>query len=285
MTAEQIIDFVSGNYFVIVVSMFVLFMVAEMLLPMTRQQSPLGFRWLTNLGLTAINVLIIRLGAPAIAVVSALAAQYLGLGLFMQFELGLPLVLLLGLLIMDLKQYVFHWLMHRFDLLWRIHRVHHSDLDIDVTTGFRFHPLEAILNSLFNIVVIVFFGIAVEVILLRQLLVYFANFFSHSNLELPPRLDLYLKRVLVTPSMHHLHHALDKRAANSNLGTLFSFWDRMFGTYMGKHPEAAEAGGNAGLVYGLREHRDAGRLGFVPLMAMPFKSLAPDPGEVVPGRR
>lgn len=269
-----------ASYFlVIVVSMFVLFAVAEMLIPMDKNHGKLSFRWFANLMLMFFTLGLFRLLGPALAVLSALLAEHLGFGLFNRVDMSLPLVLLCGIVLMDFKQYWFHRLVHYFDALWRVHRVHHSDIEIDLTTGFRFHPIEAILSALADLVVIAVFGITAEVILLRYLLIFLVNFFTHGNIRIAARADRVLQWVLVTPSMHHLHHAMDKRAANSNFGVMFSLWDRLFGTYMSEHPRAVKGEGEPRLTYGIPEYREPGRLNIWLLTLMPFKSEAAEPQE------
>jgi sterol desaturase/sphingolipid hydroxylase (fatty acid hydroxylase superfamily) len=264
-------EFISEYYLFIIIAMFVFFAAAEMIIPLNKSSGRVAFRWFTNFSMTLFIVLIFKLGAPVVAILTASSAQYFEFGLYNNLDLSLPLVLLLGVTTLDLKQYLFHRLVHYFDFLWRIHQVHHSDVEIDLTTGFRFHPLEAILSALLNIIVIAVFGIAAEVLLLRYLLTFFANFLSHGNFYIAATLDRYLKWILVTPSMHHLHHALDIRASNHNFGVLFSFWDRIFGTYMSEHPESGQEIDVRGIDYGLRDYREPGKLNLALLMSMPFK--------------
>ena len=263
--------FISEYYLYIIIAMFLFFAAAEMIIPLSKSGGRVTFRWFTNLSMTLFIVLMFKLVDPVLAILTASSAQYFEFGLYNNLDLSLPLVLLLGIVTLDLKQYLFHRLVHYYDFLWCIHKVHHSDVEIDLTTGFRFHPLEAVLSALVNIIVIAVFGIAVEVLLLRYLLTFFANFFTHGNFYMPPTLDRYLKWILVTPSMHHLHHALDIRASNKNFGVLFSFWDRIFGTYMSEHPRSGHAIDGKGIKYGLQDYREPGKLNFILLMLMPFK--------------
>jgi len=269
-------DLISKYSLYIVIAMFVFFAAAEMIIPLHRSNGRVTFRWFTNFSMTLVIVLIFKLGSPVVALVTASLAEHFEIGVFNHVDLSLPLVLLLGIVVLDLKQYVFHWLMHYFDALWRIHQVHHSDVEIDLTTGFRFHPLEAILSELTNIIVVVALGIPAEVLLLRYLMIFYFNFFSHGNFYISPTLDRYLKWVLVTPSMHHLHHAMDKTAANHNFGVFFTFWDRLFGTYISRHPRAELLVDESNYDYGLREYRESARLNLMLLMLMPFKSETAD---------
>jgi sterol desaturase/sphingolipid hydroxylase (fatty acid hydroxylase superfamily) len=274
-----LIELISSYFIVIVVSMFLVFSIIEVVAPLNKVHQGLTFRWFTNIMLTICVLLVLKLAGPALAVISATFAEYLGIGIFNHVELSQPLVMLLGLIIIDFKQYWFHRLMHYFDFLWRFHKVHHSDTEIDLTTGFRFHSVEAILSSLSDLMLIAVFGIPVEVLLVNYLLVYLGNFFTHGNYYLPPTMDRYLKWVLITPSLHHLHHAMDKRAANSNFGVDFSFWDRIFGSYLDKHPQEDRFSEVSGYVYGLREYREPGKLNLLLLMLMPFRSESGDQSE------
>jgi len=274
MTAQQLFDFIAAYSVPIVLAMFVLFLLAEALAPLRVNRHSLTSRWFSNISLTVVLLLVYQLLSPVTAVVAALTSEYLGLGLFNGRELALPVVLLSSILILDLKQYLFHWLVHRFDWTWHLHKVHHSDLELDITTGFRFHPGEGLLNALADYLVIVAFGIPLEVIALRYLLIYLTNFFTHANLNIPPALDRALRRVLVTPRMHHLHHSMDRRAANSNYGVFLSTWDHIFGTYLAVHPDTADSGSEPEYVYGLREYREPAQLGLPGLIIMPFRSSA-----------
>jgi len=271
MSAEQLIEFLGKNYILIVVSMFLLFAVAEMIIPLNKGGRSVTFRWFTNISVVLIIGFIFKLGGPAFALMTAWLTEVFGLGLFNNFSLSLGLVMLFGIVLFDFKQYLFHRMMHYFDVLWLVHRVHHSDIEVDLTTGFRFHPLESILSSFFDVVVIVVFGIPPETLLLRYMLIYLVNFFTHADIRIPSKLDHYLKSILITPSLHHLHHALDMRASNHNFGVIFSFWDRIFGTFMIDHPESGQEIDVRGIDYGLRDYREPGKLNLALLMMMPFK--------------
>lgn len=223
-------EFISEYSQYIIIAMFLFFAAAEMIITLDKSNGRMAFRWFTNFSMTLCIVSMFKLGELVLAILTASSAHYFAFGLYK--NLGLSLALVLGIVTLDLKQYLFHRLVHYYDFLWRIHQVHHSDVKIDPSTGFCFYPLEAIISMLMDIIVIAVFGIAVEVLLLRYVLSSFVNYFSHGNFYTPPTFDRYLKLILVTPSMHHLHHALEIRASNRNFGVLFSFWDRIFGTYM-----------------------------------------------------
>ena len=276
MNTDQLLDFLSGYYVAIVASLFVFIVILEMIVPLVRNHEHLSFRWFTNLAITFLNLFVLKLVGPIIAFLTALLAGYLELGLLNITGLTLIPMLLVGVVILDFKGYWFHRLMHYFDSLWRIHQVHHSDVEVDITTGLRFHPLEAILSAVVSVIVIMMLGITPETIVLHNLLVYFSNFFSHGNIYLPPKFDRYLKWILVTPSMHHLHHVVDKTASNRNFSVCFSVWDRIFGTFMSKHPQAEKLATERDYQYGLMDNREAGRLNLFGLTLLPFKSVPAD---------
>ncbi len=274
MTTGVFNAFVSAHYFAIVVSLFVLFAAIELVAPLRASRERPTRRWLANFGLVLAVVLVLKLLAPALGLVSAMLAQYLGLGLFNRVDIAPAAALLAGVVALDFKQYWFHRLMHCAGA-WRIHRVHHSDVEVDLTTGFRFHPFEAILNALVDVIVILLLGLAAEVVLLRQVLVYLSNYVGHANIALPARLDRRLQWLFVTPSMHRLHHALDSRAANCNFGVTLSVWDRLFGTYLARHPNRVLDELGVDYHLGLRDHRDGGALNLWRLLRMPFDARRP----------
>lgn len=272
MLTDQLIAFITEHYFSIIVLLFVLFVTVEMIIPVSKNHESLSFRWFTNFSMTIFIIMIFELTTPLLTLLTALAADYFEFGLLNYISMSSALSLLVGIVILDLKQYLFHRLMHYFDFLWYVHQIHHSDTEIDLTTGFRFHPIEAILSALVDIVLIVILGITVEVLIFRYVLIFFSNFFTHGNIYLPPRMDKYLQWVFVTPSMHHLHHAINKRASNSNFGVLLSTWDHLFGTYLNEYPEPTTKEDSFGFEYGLRDYRDPDKLNLVLLMIMPFKN-------------
>lgn len=273
MNSNNLTQFLIDYYTEILITLFVVFLLAEMVVPLSRDFRDFRFRWLTNLGMSALNLVMFFLLQPALNLAAAFLAGYLGWGLLNNLDIPFIALIVLGIVILDGKQYLFHWLMHRFDFLWRIHRVHHSDMQIDITSGFRFHPFEALLTSLANIAVILMFGIAPEVVVLTQVFAFFSNLFGHGNIRVPVTVDRWLKYVLVTPSMHHLHHALDVRAANRNYGVIFSFWDRMFRTYLDSHPGSHRPGweGEPNYRYGIPEYRDNADLNLIGLLLLPFR--------------
>jgi len=171
-----------------------------------------------------------------------------------------------AVLLLDLAIYLQHLLMHRVPLLWRLHRVHHADLDIDLTTGSRFHSLEILLSMLFKGCVILLLGPALFAVLVFEVLLNGLALFNHANVRLPVGVDRLLRRLLVTPDMHRVHHSILVRETNSNYGFNLSLWDRVFSTYIDQ-PQR----GHEGMTIGLAEFRDLRQVDRLPgMLAMPF---------------
>lgn len=188
-------------------------------------------RWGNNLGLVFLNSALLRLVFPAAAVGMALFAQQQGWGLFNYLELNPLLEVVLAVIILDFIIYLQHVLVHAIPALWRLHRVHHADLDFDVTTGLRFHPLEILLSMLIKIATIAALGPAVLAVIIFEVILNGMAMFNHGNVGLPPWLDRPLRWFVVTPDMHRVHHSIEDDETNSNFGFNLSWWDRLFGTY------------------------------------------------------
>lgn len=224
----------------------ILVAVWELLAPRRELRVSKLLRWGNNLGLVFLNSFILRLLFPAAAVGVAVWAQNNGWGLFNLIELPLAVGLVLSLLLMDLAIYAQHVVFHHVPILWRLHRVHHVDLDYDVTTGARFHPIEIILSMLIKFVLICVLGIDALAVILFEVILNGAAMFNHGNIRLPTTLDRYLRLVLVTPDMHRVHHSRQLDETNSNFGFNLPWWDRIFGTYKAQ-PDAGQRGMKIGV--------------------------------------
>ncbi len=223
-------------------------------------------RWGSNLGLMIINTVALRLLFPAAAVGFALSAEALGFGLFHWLDWPALAEIVAAILLLDLAIYGQHVLMHRLPLLWRLHRVHHADLDFDLTTAVRFHTLEILLSMLIKWGVILLLGPAVLAVLIFEVLLSGMAVFNHANVSLPPRAEGIVRTLLVTPDMHRVHHSAIPRETNSNYGFNLSLWDRLFRTYV-----AQPARGHDGMTIGLEQFRDAGQVDRLPgMLALPF---------------
>ncbi len=235
--------------------------------PLT-QSKPL--RWFSNLGLAVLNSVVWRLPIPAGAIGLALGVQARGWGLFNCVTLPEWFEVVTSVVLFDLAVYAQHWVFHRIPWLWRLHLVHHVDLDFDATTGIRFHTIETLLSFAWKGVVIVLLGPATLAVMTFEILLNATALFNHGNVRLPLSLDRVLRWVLVTPDMHRVHHSVEDCETNSNFGFCLPWWDFMFRTY-----RAQPAAGHAELVVGRREYRtaDTARLWF--LLCLPFRRRLP----------
>jgi sterol desaturase/sphingolipid hydroxylase (fatty acid hydroxylase superfamily) len=224
-------------------------------------------RWTSNLGLVMLNSMVLRLLFPAAAMgVAALVAEN-GWGLLNVFDLPFVLAMLLSIVAMDFVIYLQHMLMHAAPALWRVHRVHHADLDYDLTTGARFHPIEIMLSMLIKFVAIVVLGPPVVAVVIFEVVLNAMALFNHGNVRLPVALDKILRLLVVTPDMHRVHHSVEDHEANSNFGFNLSIWDRLFGTYIDQ-----PRGGHQGMTIGIHQYRDPKQVDQLPGMLMlPFK--------------
>ena len=215
--------------------LFAVFACAEQLAPRRARQQSQRRRWLTNIAITVINTLTLRamaFGLPLLAAGAALDAGARGWGLFNMIALPGWLEIALAMLVLDLAIWVQHLITHKVPLLWRLHRVPHADRDMDVTTAVRFHPVEIALSMLLKIGLIYLLGPAAVAVVLFEIILNGTAMFNHANLHLPQTLDRVLRRVLVTPDMHRVHHSTQRSEHDSNYGFALAIWDRIFGTYV-----------------------------------------------------
>jgi sterol desaturase/sphingolipid hydroxylase (fatty acid hydroxylase superfamily) len=224
-------------------------------------------RWPGNLGILVVDALAVRILIPTAAVGAALLAAGRGWGLLHVAGLRLSVAALLGFLVLDLVIYGQHVLFHKVPLLWRLHRMHHADLDIDVTTGGRFHPFEIVISMAVKIAVVIAFGIPVVAVLLFEVVLNATSMFNHANVSMPAALDRVLRRLVVTPDMHRVHHSILPAETDSNFGFNLPWWDRLFGTY-----RAAPQAGHDGMTIGLPIFRDPVELRIDRLLTQPFRN-------------
>jgi sterol desaturase/sphingolipid hydroxylase (fatty acid hydroxylase superfamily) len=226
-------------------------------------------RQAVNLGLVAIGTLLARLVLPVLAVGWASEAWTRGWGLLPALALPDWAGFLLALVLLDLAIYWQHRLFHRVALFWRLHRVHHSDLAFDVTTGVRFHPLELLVSLLIKLAVIAALGAPAVAVLVFELLLSIGALFTHADFALPSRLDRRLRWLLVTPSMHRIHHSPRRIETDSNYGFHLSLWDRLFGSYR-QAPMQPEAS----MPIGLEDWREPAAQRLWPLLRQPLERPA-----------
>ncbi len=224
-------------------------------------------RWSNNLAIVFLNNFVVRLVFPVVAVGVASFADQNGWGILNYVELPFWLAAIISIIAMDFVIYLQHVLVHAIPSLWRLHRVHHADLDFDVTTGARFHPLEIILSMLIKFATIIVLGPPVIAVILFEIILNMTAMFNHSNVKLPIAFDKILRLFLVTPDMHRVHHSVEDDEANSNFGFSLPWWDRVFGTY-----RAQPRQGHEGMVIGIHKIRDIKQVSWLPGMLMlPFK--------------
>lgn len=238
----------------------------ELAAPFRAQAHGRAARWPANLGIVALDSLIVRVLFPAGAVGAALWAEARGWGLFHLAAAPGWLAVPLSVVLLDLAIWAQHRVFHAVPLLWRLHRVHHADTEFDVTTGLRFHPIEILLSMLIKVAVVVALGVPAVAVVLFEVLLNAASMFSHGNVRLPARLDAALRRLIVTPDMHRVHHSARREETDSNFGFCLSVWDRLFGTY---RPEPLE--GQERFTIGLGEFRDPAELRLDRLLTQPFR--------------
>jgi sterol desaturase/sphingolipid hydroxylase (fatty acid hydroxylase superfamily) len=236
----------------------------EVVAPRRKLRFDRRIRWPANLGMTLLNTLLMRVLFPLAAVGFATTLSTPGL-LGLTGLTGLPGVIA-AVILLDLAIYTQHVIFHRVPLLWRLHRMHHSDNDLDVTSGFRFHPLEMLLSMLIKLLVIWALGAPASAVLLFELLLSSGALFSHANIRLPGLLDTGLRLLIVTPDMHRVHHSVQPEETNSNFGFNLSVWDRLFGTYK-QQPDA----GHTGMTIGLAETQTINEQRIKQMLTLPFR--------------
>jgi sterol desaturase/sphingolipid hydroxylase (fatty acid hydroxylase superfamily) len=238
----------------------------ELIAPRRLLQASKGLRWTNNLGLTLLNSVLVRTLLPVAAIgVVQFAAQH-GMGVLNLLHTPYALSILLAVLALDLAIYLQHLMFHAVPLLWRVHRMHHADLDFDVTTGARFHPIEIVLSMLIKFAAILVLGPPAVAVLLFELLLNVTSMFNHANVRLPAVVDRLLRWVVVTPDMHRVHHSVIPRETNSNFGFNLPWWDRLFGTYRAQ-PQA----GHERMSIGIEQFRSPRELWLDRLLLQPFR--------------
>jgi len=213
----------------------------ELAAPRRRQEIPRLLRWTNNLGIVVVDTILVRLTFPVVAVGLALIAKENGWGVLNILEAPLWLAFLVSLLALDLVIYLQHVMFHSVPALWRLHRVHHADLEFDVTTGLRFHPVEILLSMGLKLAVVAALGPPAAAVLIFEVLLNGTAMFNHSNVRIPAGLDRVLRWIVVTPDMHRVHHSIRPHETNSNFGFNLPWWDRLLGTYRAQPRDGHQA--------------------------------------------
>ncbi|SHG77603.1 sterol desaturase family protein [Cognatishimia maritima] len=248
--------------------LFLLLAGIEAAVPRRARRQPRKTRWVTNWAVSVLNtgtLQVMALALPALAAGAAFDAAQNGWGLLNQIEAPVWIEVILAILIFDFAIWLQHLITHKVPILWRLHRVHHADRDMDVTTAIRFHPVEIALSMLLKIALVYALGPSVLAIVLFEALLNGTAMFNHANIRLPHAVDSVVRRVLVTPDMHRVHHSVHRYEHDSNYGFSLSIWDRLFGTYIAQ-PEAGHDDMTVGLQW--QDERPS-KLGWT--LSLPFK--------------
>jgi len=250
---------------------FIVMALLELLWPKRNLSQSKARRWFTNISIGGLDSLVIRLmgmlAVPLVALAAAIYAEARGWGLFNLIDLPIWIEFVTAVVILDFAIYLQHVASHKIPVLWRLHKVHHSDVDIDVTTAIRFHPIEIALSMLYKIVLVLALGPAAVAVVAFEILLNGTAMFNHANVALPKWLDRILRLVLVTPDMHRVHHSIIHGETDSNYGFSLSLWDRAFRTYI-----AQPAHGHRGMTIGLEEHQTGEPTRFAWSLLLPFRS-------------
>ena len=253
---------------------FLIMAVCEVLSPRRRREIPRLFRWSNNLGIVALDSVVVKLCFPLLALGMAVIAGDRSWGLFNLIELPLWIAFVVSIILLDMAIYFQHVLFHRVPMLWRLHRAHHTDLEFDVTTGIRFHPIEIVMSMGIKLILVFVLGPPVIAVLIFEILLNASAMFNHSNFYIPVSLDRVLRRLIVTPDMHRVHHSVLQKETNSNYGFFLPWWDRLFGTYCDQPQE-----GHEGMQFGIEAYRKREDMRLDQLLVQPFR----EPGEQTRG--
>ena len=238
----------------------------EILAPRRGQSIGRRTRWPSNIGIVVLDTILVRLVFPTTAVGLALLAEAGGWGLLHEINLPAWAGVLLAVMALDLAIYLQHVLFHAVPALWRLHRMHHADLEFDVTTGARFHPIEILLSMGIKLGVVAALGAPVVAVLVFEVLLNATSMFNHSNVRMPAWLDGIIRWIVVTPDMHRVHHSIVARETNSNFGFNLPWWDRLFGTYRDQ-----PAAGHEAMTIGIDQFREPAEQRLDRMLTQPFR--------------
>lgn len=250
---------------------FIVMAVWELFAPRRAQSVGRARRWPNNLGAAILNLAVVRVLIPIAAIDIAGLGELQGWGLFnnlpRQIDPYLPwAVIIPSIILLDLTIYLQHVVLHAVPALWRLHRMHHTDLDIDVTTGVRFHPGEIAISAIVKLGAVAAIGPPPQAVLIFEILLNGTSMFNHSNAYMPPAIDRVLRWLVVTPDMHRVHHSIIRAETDSNFGFNFPWWDRWFGTY-----RAQPAAGHLGMTIGITEFREPKELRLDRMLVQPWR--------------
>ena len=251
------------------VALFAAIALTEAAMPRRDRSFSRRARWPANLAIVTINSIAVRILVPITAIGAALTAEQRDSGLLNRIPLPGALALGTAVIVLDLTIYLQHRVFHAVPLLWRIHRVHHADLDFDVTTGLRFHPFEILISMLIKACVVLAIGASAIAVLAFEVLLNATSMFNHGNVGISEATDRWLRWILVTPDMHRVHHSIVRAETNSNFGFNLPWWDHLMRTY-----RAQPAAGHLGMTVGIDQFRSDEELNLLPLLTQPFRGGA-----------
>ncbi len=241
----------------------------EMAMPRRRREIPRVIRWTNNFGVVVLDTILVRLAFPIVAVGMALLAAERGWGLLNVFEVPFWLSFILSVLALDLAIYLQHVMFHAVPTLWRLHRMHHADLEFDVSTGLRFHPIEILLSMGIKLSVVTVLGPPALAVLVFEVLLNVTAMFNHGNILIPERIDRILRLFVVTPDMHRVHHSILPSETNSNFGFNLPWWDRLLGTYRSQPIK-----GHVSMTIGIEQFRTRRDLWLDRMLIQPVRGLS-----------
>ncbi len=252
-------------------AIFGLFATWELVTPRRRQVGKKSLRWFANLSLVSLNTLLVPVIVPLTAMAAAALAAQHGWGVLNRWTVPYALALVLSVVILDFAIYLQHIMFHAVPILWRLHRVHHSDIDLDVTSGTRFHLIEIAISACIKIAVILVVGPPIMAVLLFEILLNATAMFNHANIRIPLRLDNILRRFVVTPDMHRIHHSVIPEEMNTNYGFNLPWWDYLCGTY-----RAQPSKGHVDMTIGIDRFRSVHDQYPHRLLVQPFRKGSPE---------
>ena len=264
------LDFVTNNELAVRLLSFLLVLVTFIFMERVFPKRPIKLRkirWLNNFSLVAFNSLALRIVAFSIAIDAATFASSHQLGLFNIIETNIVATVIMSIILLDLAIYWQHRLMHIIPLFWRLHQVHHSDIEYDISTGLRFHPVEIILSYLFKYLLVLLIGAPMVAIIIFEIILNATAMFNHSNLKIPLKVDKILRLFIVTPDMHRVHHSINRKETDRNYGFNIPLWDYIFKSYTAQPKD-----GHQNMLIGVDKFRSSKQQQFLQLLAQPIRN-------------
>ncbi|MDG2000454.1 MAG: sterol desaturase family protein [Alphaproteobacteria bacterium] len=246
--------------------MLSLIFLIELIFPIYIRKIKSYKRWIINFSFVLINTLILRFLFPILAVSFASICIKYNIGIFNYFNFNGLFSVVVSFLFLDLGIWLQHLLFHKVGFLWRFHKIHHSDEEVDFTTGIRFHPIEIIISMIYKFILIAIIGPSIALVIIFEIILNASSIFNHGNIKIKRKYDLNFRKLIVTPNMHRIHHSEEEKETNSNYGFNFSIWDRVFGTYRENSAKGDD------LIVGLEEFKDKNTSSIFMLLFKPFSN-------------